>query len=113
MASGDDSVIAAPLLHDINFPILAGYQRKADKHDTSGHCWPKKQSGTEDKHLHARHPNTLLKGEKVMKISVHLFLFVLALVFFLLAGLGLPEPNRVRFLGWGLFCWALSSAVTI
>ena len=48
-----------------------------------------------------------------MKISVHLFLFVLALVFFLLAGLGLPEPSRVRFLGWGLFCWALSSAITI
>jgi len=48
-----------------------------------------------------------------MKFSLHLFLFVLALVFFLLAGLGVPNPPRCNFLACGPFCWALSGAVTV
>jgi hypothetical protein len=41
----------------------------------------------------------------------HEFLIVLALVLFLLAGLGIPEAPRFRFVGWGLFCWLLSYLV--
>lgn len=42
-------------------------------------------------------------------VTVHLFLIVLALVFFLLAGLGIPEYPRLRYVGWGLFFWLLST----
>lgn len=48
-----------------------------------------------------------------MKITLHLFLFVLALVFFLLAGVGVPAPPRLNFIGWGLFLWALSTTLTV
>ncbi len=32
-------------------------------------------------------------------------LMVFALVLFILAGLGIPNPARVNFIGWGLACW--------
>lgn len=41
----------------------------------------------------------------------HEFLVVLALVLFLLAGIGVPESPRFRYIGWGLFCWLLSTLV--
>ena len=44
-----------------------------------------------------------------MKVSLHLFIVVLALVLFLLAGLGVPEHPRFRFIGFGLFLWLLST----
>ena len=37
-----------------------------------------------------------------------LLLQVLGTVLFVLAGLGVPEPVRFRFLGWGLAFWGLS-----
>ena len=43
-----------------------------------------------------------------MHVSISLFLRVLALVLFVLAGLGIPEPNRFKFLGWGLACLTAS-----
>jgi hypothetical protein len=46
-----------------------------------------------------------------MAVTVHLFLVVLALVLFVLAGLGIPEPIRFRYLGWGLFFWLFSTLV--
>jgi hypothetical protein len=33
---------------------------------------------------------------------------IVALVFFGLAGLGVPTHPRVQFIGWGLFCTLLS-----
>lgn len=48
-----------------------------------------------------------------MKIGLHLLLFVLALVLFLLAGLGVPEAPKFRYIGWGLFCYCLSQIVTV
>ena len=48
-----------------------------------------------------------------MTVSIHLFLVVLALVLFALAGLGIPNPPRVNFLGWGLFCLTLSQVVVV
>lgn len=47
-----------------------------------------------------------------MSVSIHLFLIVLALVLFALTGLGIPNPPRVNFLGWGLFCLTLAGIVT-
>jgi hypothetical protein len=41
-------------------------------------------------------------------VSIALFLQVAGTVLFILAGLGLPEPARFRFIGWGLACWGLS-----
>lgn len=38
-------------------------------------------------------------------------LYVIALVFFALAGLGVPPHPRIQWLGWGLFFWLL--AITI
>ncbi len=32
-------------------------------------------------------------------------LLVFAFVFFILAGLGVPNPPRVNFIGWGLAFW--------
>lgn len=32
-------------------------------------------------------------------------LLVFAFVFFILAGLGVPNPPRLNFIGWGLACW--------
>jgi hypothetical protein len=46
-----------------------------------------------------------------MAVTLRLFLVVLALVLFALAGLGIPEPPRVRYLAWGLFFWLLSTLV--
>ena len=43
-----------------------------------------------------------------MNFPVRLFLIVLALVFFMLAGLGIPAPPRLQWLGWGLFFYALA-----
>lgn len=44
-----------------------------------------------------------------MHVTLRLFAVVLALVLFLLAGLGVPEGPRFKFVGWGLFCWLLST----
>ena len=41
-----------------------------------------------------------------------LILMVFALVFFVLAGLGLPSPPRLNFLGWGLAFWVLADILT-
>lgn len=46
-----------------------------------------------------------------MNVTVHLFLIVLALVMFLLAGLGVPANPRFQWLGFGLFFWLLSTLV--
>jgi hypothetical protein len=35
---------------------------------------------------------------------IQLLLLVFALVFFIIAGLGIPNPPRFQFLGWGLAC---------
>ena len=48
-----------------------------------------------------------------MSVSIHLFLIVLALVLFALAGLGIPSPPRFQFLGWGLFFLTLSQVIVI
>lgn len=48
-----------------------------------------------------------------MEGSIHLFLFVLALVFFALAGLGVPSHPRIQYIGWGLFFWAFSGIVHV
>ena len=37
-----------------------------------------------------------------------LILLVFAFVLFTLAGLGLPQPARVNFVGWGLACLTLA-----
>ena len=37
-----------------------------------------------------------------------LILVVFAFVLFVLAGLGLPQPARFNFIGWGLACCALA-----
>jgi hypothetical protein len=44
-----------------------------------------------------------------MTPTLHLFVVMLALVLFALAGLGIPEPPRLRFATWGLFLWLLST----
>jgi hypothetical protein len=44
---------------------------------------------------------------------VHIFLLVLALVLFALAGLGVPEAPRGRYIGWGLFCCVLSTLLAL
>lgn len=41
-------------------------------------------------------------------VSVALFLQVVGTALFILAGLGIPEAPRFRFIGWGLACWGLS-----
>jgi hypothetical protein len=41
--------------------------------------------------------------------TVALLLQVTGTVLFILAGLGIPEPARFRFLGWGLAMWSLSA----
>jgi hypothetical protein len=46
-----------------------------------------------------------------MTITIHLLLIVIALVLFAMAGLGVPEWTRLRFIGWGLFLWLLSTMV--
>lgn len=46
-----------------------------------------------------------------MTITIHLLLVVVALVMFAMAGLGVPEWTRIRFIGWGLFLWLLSTMV--
>ena len=48
-----------------------------------------------------------------MSVTIHLFLIVMALVLFALAGLGIPNPPRFQFLGWGLFCLTLSQVVVV
>jgi hypothetical protein len=52
-----------------------------------------------------------------MKAPFHLILIVLAMLLFLLAGLGDflaggPWAWTYRLIAWGLFCWALSEIVT-
>lgn len=44
-----------------------------------------------------------------MSVTLKFFLLVLALVLFLLAGLGVPEHPRFRYIGFGLFCWLLAT----
>jgi len=46
-----------------------------------------------------------------MHLSFHLVIFVIAIVFFILAGLGVPEAPRLRYIGWGLALWAISLSV--
>jgi hypothetical protein len=41
-------------------------------------------------------------------VTVALFLQVCGTVLFVLAGLGIPEAPRFRFIGWGLALWGLS-----
>jgi hypothetical protein len=41
-------------------------------------------------------------------VGVGLFLKVAAVVFFVLAGLGIPEAPRFKYIGWGLACYAFS-----
>jgi hypothetical protein len=48
-----------------------------------------------------------------MHVTLGLFLVVLALVLFALAGLGIPNPPRFQFIAWGLFCWLLSITIRI
>lgn len=48
-----------------------------------------------------------------MHVTLSLFLVVLALVLFALAGLGLPSSPRFQYLGWGLFAWLLSTLVRV
>lgn len=48
-----------------------------------------------------------------MHVTISLFLVVLALVLFALAGLGIPSPQRFQFIGWGLFAWLLSTLVRV
>ena len=43
-----------------------------------------------------------------MNVTIHLFLIVLALVLFLLAGLGIPNPPRFNFGWFGLFFLTLA-----
>ena len=43
---------------------------------------------------------------------IEMFLMVLALVFFFLATIGVPNPPRLNFIGAGLFCWVLAILVT-
>ena len=45
---------------------------------------------------------------KSVAFPIRLFFFVLALALFALAGLGVPEYPRFRYIGWGLFFWAIS-----
>ena len=45
---------------------------------------------------------------------LHLFIIVLALVMFAIAGFGWPapvEPYRVKFIGIGLFFWCLGTLI--
>ena len=44
-------------------------------------------------------------------MTIHLFLTLLALVLFAFAGLGVPEYQRFRFIGWGLFLWLLGTVI--
>jgi hypothetical protein len=43
---------------------------------------------------------------------VSLILLVFAFVLFVLAGLGLPQPARFNFIGWGLACVVLVALLT-
>lgn len=42
-----------------------------------------------------------------------LILMVFALVFFILAGLGIPSPTRFNFLGFGLACTTAAAIVSL
>ena len=46
-----------------------------------------------------------------MTLTIHLFLMLLALALFALAGLGVPDYQRFRFIGWGLFLWLLGTVI--
>lgn len=46
-------------------------------------------------------------------LSLSSLFFLLAIVLFALAGLGVPEAPRGRYLGWGLFCLCISEALPI
>jgi hypothetical protein len=48
-----------------------------------------------------------------MHITVRLFLLVLALVLFVLAGLGVPEHTRFRYIGFGLAAWTFASLLSM
>ena len=37
-----------------------------------------------------------------------IILLVFAFVFFVLEGLGIPQPPRFNFIGWGLACWVFA-----
>lgn len=45
--------------------------------------------------------------------TLHMFVLVLAMVLFLLAGVGVPEHPRAHYIGLGLFFWSLSTLITI
>lgn len=38
-------------------------------------------------------------------------LYIVAIVLFVLAGLGTASPPRVNWLGWGLACWCLAQLI--
>lgn len=40
-----------------------------------------------------------------------LILLLFAFVLFILAGLGLPQPSRFNFIGWGLACVVLAEVL--
>lgn len=42
---------------------------------------------------------------------VSLILLLFAFVLFVLAGLGLPQPARFNFIGWGLACMVLAEVL--
>jgi hypothetical protein len=46
-------------------------------------------------------------------VGLRLVFAVLALVFFLLAGLAIPNPPRLQWMGWGLFFLTLAFFVAI
>lgn len=48
-----------------------------------------------------------------MHVTLSLFLVVLALVLFALAGLGIPTHPRFQYIGWGLFAWLLSTLLRV
>ena len=41
-----------------------------------------------------------------------LILMVFGFVLFVLAGLGLPQPSRFNFIGWGLAFWILAEILS-
>lgn len=42
---------------------------------------------------------------------IPLLLLLFAFVLFVLAGLGLPQPARLNFIGWGLACAVLAEII--
>ena len=43
--------------------------------------------------------------------TIALFIEVIGTTFFLLAGLSVPAPTRLQWIGWGLFLWAIATLI--